>query len=182
MADHYSTLGVSASATADEIHRAYRALAMKYHPDRNADPAAVSQMILINEAYAVLSEAVRRRKYDQRERLSCASDMALPIVAAARDAILRQRWTVLRDDGSQLLLEAGSRRLRINFVDRLTNAALRTLGRQVTEFTVVLAVEVERPINLSLQVAVVDLLHSAHLGAPFPDDRYRAVFAAFISR
>src|SRR5580700_10772348 len=180
--DYYAVLELKADAPPEEVHRAYRLLAMRHHPDRNSRPEAAATMARINEAYAVLGEPARRRKYDQQQRLSCASDLALPIVAAARETVLRQRWTVLQDDGSNLLLEQGSRRVRVCFVDRLTNDALRKLGRQCTGFAVVLAVEVEKPINLSLQIAIVDLLHSFHCGAAFPDDGYRSVFAPFLGR
>src|SRR5580698_8450467 len=96
--DYYAVLDLKAGAAAEEVHRAYRLLAMRHHPDRNSMPEAAATMARINEAYAVLSEPVRRRQYDREQRLSCASDLALPIVAAARDAVLRQRWTVLQDD------------------------------------------------------------------------------------
>jgi curved DNA-binding protein CbpA len=178
--DYYAILHLNAGATGSEIHRAYRVLAMQYHPDRNPAPEAASIMAQINEAYSVLSDPARRRKYDKRQRMSCENDLALPIVAAARAALLRQRWTVLHDDGSQLILEDASRRVRVNFIDRLTDDKLRKLSRQCTEFTVVLAVEMQRPINLSLQIAVIDLVHSKHYGAAFPDEHYRALFQPFL--
>ena len=97
-ADYYAILQLNADANAEQIHRAYRTLAMRYHPDRNPLPEAVATMARINEAYAVLGEPNRRRKYDREQRLSCANHLALPIVAAAREALLRQRWTVLQDE------------------------------------------------------------------------------------
>lgn len=179
--DYYAVLHLKGNATADEIHRAYRALAMQYHPDRNPATGAQATMARINEAYAVLSDISKRRHYDRRQRLSCSNDLALPIVAAARDALLRQRWTLLHDDGSQLLLEESSRRVRVIFMDRLSNEKLRKLGHYYSEFGVVLAVEVETPINLSLQIAIIDLVHSKKYGAPFPDDGYRALFQPFLT-
>ncbi|MCL5953810.1 MAG: molecular chaperone DnaJ [Nitrospirae bacterium] len=63
--DYYSVLGVSRSASADEIKKAYRKLAMQYHPDRNpGDKAAEAQFKLINEAYEVLGDAKKRQVYD----------------------------------------------------------------------------------------------------------------------
>jgi hypothetical protein len=180
--DHYATLHLKADATPEEIHRAYRVLAMRFHPDRNPLPEAVSTMARINEAYAVLSEPSRKRKYDREQRLSCTSDLALPIVAAAREALLRQRWTVIEDQGSVLLLENKSRRVRVRFVDRLTNEMLRKVGRTCSGFSVVLAVEVEKPINLSLHVTIIDLVHSTHYGAPFPDEGYGVLFEPFLGR
>ncbi len=62
--DCYSTLGVPAAATAEEIRAAYRRLARLYHPDLNAGPEAEARMKEINEAYATLSDPQRRRHYD----------------------------------------------------------------------------------------------------------------------
>ncbi len=63
--DYYSILGVSRNATQDEIKKAYRKLALKYHPDRNkGNPEAEERFKEINEAYAVLSDPDKRRQYD----------------------------------------------------------------------------------------------------------------------
>lgn len=63
--DYYETLGVSKNATVVEIKKAYRKLALKYHPDRNkGDKAAEEQFKKMNEAYAVLSDDEKRKQYD----------------------------------------------------------------------------------------------------------------------
>ncbi len=64
--DYYEVLGVDRNASADEIKRAYRKLAMKYHPDRNPDdPAAEASFKECAEAFEVLSEPEKRQRYDK---------------------------------------------------------------------------------------------------------------------
>lgn len=64
--DYYSTLGVSKTASQDEIKKAYRKLALKYHPDRTkGDKTSEQKFKEINEANEVLSDPDKRKKYDQ---------------------------------------------------------------------------------------------------------------------
>lgn len=64
--DYYKTLGVSRDASQDEISKAYRKLARRYHPDANPDdPNAEDQFKEISEAYQVLSDSEKRQEYDR---------------------------------------------------------------------------------------------------------------------
>jgi len=62
--DYYEVLGVSKDATKEEIKKAYRRLALKYHPDKSSSPEAEEKFKEISEAYAVLSDDEKRRQYD----------------------------------------------------------------------------------------------------------------------
>lgn len=178
--DYYEWLQVESQASADEIHRAYRSLALRYHPDRNPTPEAAATMAALNEAYSVLGEPSRRRRYDQQRSSGGSFDIAGPVLSSARETLLRQGWIASHEDGVNIILEKELRAVRVSLVERLDSASLKKVGRQFAGFTVVLAVDIETPINLSLHTAVIDLLHSRHHGAPFPDEVYRSLFAPFL--
>jgi len=64
--DYYKVLGISKTASVDDVKKAYRKLARKYHPDLNPnDEAAKQKFQEINEANEVLSDPEKRKKYDQ---------------------------------------------------------------------------------------------------------------------
>ncbi|HWQ28319.1 MAG TPA: molecular chaperone DnaJ, partial [Dehalococcoidia bacterium] len=63
--DYYGVLGVPRTADAETIKRAFRKLAMQYHPDRNAAPEAAERFKEINEAYEVLADGEKRARYDR---------------------------------------------------------------------------------------------------------------------
>ena len=68
MPNYYGVLGVSENATKEEIKKAYRDLALKYHPDRNKDAGAEEKFKKITEAYKVLRDETNRRQYDKQLR------------------------------------------------------------------------------------------------------------------
>ncbi len=63
--DYYDVLGVARDATPDQIKKAYRRLAHKYHPDRNNDAGAEEKFKAAAEAYEVLADSAKRQRYDQ---------------------------------------------------------------------------------------------------------------------
>lgn len=62
--DYYEVLGVQKNSSKEDIKNAYRKLALQYHPDRNKDPGAEEKFKTISEAYAVLSDDEKRKRYD----------------------------------------------------------------------------------------------------------------------
>src|SRR5712691_10980855 len=179
--DYYELLQIDATATFDEIHKAYRSLALVYHPDRNSAPGSASTMSSINEAYAVLSEPSKRQLYDQQRSRTQRFDIGVSILRAAQERLMKQGWIVTENDERHLILEQGTRAVRVALVARLDNALLKKIGKQFGGFSVVMAVEIELPINLSFNAAVIDLVQSRYHGAPFPDETYRSLFVPFVS-
>lgn len=65
MENLYNILGVSPTATGDEIKKAYRSLAMRHHPDRNTQPGTDARFNAIKMAYELLSDPKKRTEYNQ---------------------------------------------------------------------------------------------------------------------
>ncbi len=64
--NYYQILGVGRKANGADVKKAFRLLAIKYHPDSSADPKAHQDFIKLNEAYQTLSDPLKRRKYDRK--------------------------------------------------------------------------------------------------------------------
>ena len=78
MQDHYATLGISPNATPELIKAAYRKKAAQFHPDKNASLEAPARFRAAQEAYEVLSDADRRKAYDDFRQRSLIED-PLPV-------------------------------------------------------------------------------------------------------
>ncbi|MES2785556.1 MAG: J domain-containing protein [Pseudomonadota bacterium] len=94
---HYQTLGVAPDASPDEVRRAYRKLAQKYHPDRNAGKAsAQAAMARVNGAYDVLGDAQNRSLYDAALAAAAARKAQTWIRAASLvPPLTRGSWSLV---------------------------------------------------------------------------------------
>lgn len=97
--DYYHILGISKDAIPSEIKKSYRRLALKYHPDRNPDESAIEQFREITEAYGVLIDQDKRRKYDQQREFSFSRETVFEDIlsrAEFRDVFddlpIRREW------------------------------------------------------------------------------------------
>jgi DnaJ domain len=88
----YEILGVNSGASEYEIREAYRKLAMRYHPDKNQSDEASNAILLINEAYDILSDREKRKLYDMRNRAYMAIDYEDDLRALYKRAYFRQKY------------------------------------------------------------------------------------------
>lgn len=114
--DYYEILGVPRNASDEEIKKAYRRLAMQYHPDRNPgrEKWANEKFKEINEAYAVLGDPQKRRQYDQFGTVGNVGD------------IFGSPFT--RTTFEEMMRDFGGAGLRFDFLDDIFGDFLRSVG------------------------------------------------------
>ena len=76
MSEHYAALGLKSDATLADIKKAFRQKASQFHPDRNSDPDAPARFREVQEAYDVLSDADKRKAYNDNRRRNLLDDPA----------------------------------------------------------------------------------------------------------
>jgi len=181
---HYDILQVKPESSIEEIQRAYRRLAMRYHPDRNPSPDAASQMAAINEAYETIKLSERRQPMestDSREsRPAPIDDLTVSITSAARLVILRHGWSVSHDDGSRVVFEIGKPAVRILLADRLNNDGMLRYARQYRDLAAILAVRLEGPIPVTARITVIDLMHAQRYGAAIAEGPCKSLLSGFL--
>jgi curved DNA-binding protein CbpA len=114
--DYYRILGVHLEATEDEIRRAYRRLALQWHPDRNpGNPDAEERFKEISEAYAVLMDRAKRVEYDRVRRGTGPGDFHVNREQVFRDLFTDPRASAIFEDLARELQRMGLRVDRHDF-------------------------------------------------------------------
>jgi DnaJ-class molecular chaperone len=120
--DYYQILGISRNATEEQIKKAYRKLAMKYHPDRNPgnEKWANEKFKEVNEAFSVLGDPEKKRQYDQFGTAGAAGD------------IFGSGYT--RSTFEDLMKDFGGAGLGFDFLDNIFGESLRGAGFSFKRF------------------------------------------------
>ena len=140
--DYYRVLGVSLEATEDEIRKAYRQLALRWHPDRNQGAAAAADRFKeISEAYAILIDPAKRREYDRVRRLGAPGEFRPNRETVFRDLFADPRASAIFEELAREFERMGMRVDRHTFHQTLFGGRTVVTGRVVviSPFTPVLA-------------------------------------------
>src|SRR4029079_17081485 len=125
--DYYDVLTLTRSANKEEIKNAYRKLALQYHPDRNKEPTAEEKFKELSEAYAVLSDEEKRKRYDTYGHVG--ADEAFRGSEANFEEVFRDMgFGGFRDIFEQMF---GGRRGGFGFGDDLFGFGGRRKGRDI---------------------------------------------------
>src|SRR5262245_46604483 len=130
--DYYRILGVHLEATEDEIRRAYRRLALQWHPDRNRGSAEASERFKeISEAYGVLMDRTKRREYDRVRRGTGPGDFHADRDQVFRDLFSDPRASAVFDELARELQRMGLRVDRKDFQTTLFGGRTVVTGHVV---------------------------------------------------
>jgi DnaJ domain len=181
--DPYRTLNVERGATQEEIQRSYRALARRYHPDRNPSPAASTVMARINAAYELLSEPSKRAAYDRRFQREEKSPVESVVLDAARQKLRHPDWQIQKKSPDEFVLTDGSRRVEVHLLPKVDQVSLNRCIAKAAAFCVILGFIVDSSLKAAPQgAAIIDLMHSRLVAGSFPDRKYEELFKSLFLR
>ena len=143
--DHYKILGVDPSSSQSEIKKAYRSLALKYHPDKNdGDSSSEDRFKEIAEAYSVLSDKVKRKEYDRQRAAKPFEQAFRRYRAPTRESTFESFWENIRsapkivNTSLSISLEEAvkgvDKRIRYSFKDRCSKCDPAFAGYRSSAF------------------------------------------------